>query len=402
MPVVADLASMRAAMVARKGDAVKVNPLQPVDLVIDHSVQVDYYGTKDAFAKNLAMEFQRNGERYSFLKWGQKAFRNFQVVPPGQGICHQVNIEYLAHVAMLGEMNGKTYVYPDTLVGTDSHTPMVNALGVVGWGVGGIEAEAAMLGQPCTMLIPQVVGFELTGALPAGATATDLVLTVTQMLRKKGVVGKFVEYFGPGVATLTVADRATIANMAPEYGATIGIFPVDQKTIEYLRITGREERAERAEAYYRAQGLFVETPSKNVRLFRRADAGSGFGRAVDGGPVEAARPLGVVEGAQFVPTILDHPLRRGAEAPGRRGGRVDRRFGAAEGEEHRAGRPAPRRRVWSLGQNRGGHRRSVGREVQSGARVGGDRRDHLVHQHLEPRPDGGRGDSGAQTPPSAG
>jgi aconitate hydratase len=175
VPVVADLASMRAAMVARKGDAVKVNPLQPVDLVIDHSVQVDYYGTKDAFAKNLAIEFERNGERYSFLKWGQKAFRNFQVVPPGQGICHQVNIEYLAHVAMLGEMNGKTFVYPDTLVGTDSHTPMVNALGVVGWGVGGIEAEAAMLGQPCTMLIPQVVGFEFTGSLPPGSTATDLV-----------------------------------------------------------------------------------------------------------------------------------------------------------------------------------------------------------------------------------
>ena len=258
VPVVADLAAMRAAMVARKGDPVKVNPLQPVDLVIDHSVQVDYYGSKDAFAKNLAIEFERNGERYSFLKWGQKAFRNFQVVPPGQGICHQVNIEYLAHVAMLGEMNGKTFVYPDTLVGTDSHTPMVNALGVVGWGVGGIEAEAAMLGQPCTMLIPQVVGFEFTGKLPAGSTATDLVLTVTQMLRKKGVVGKFVEYFGPGVATLSVADRATIANMAPEYGATIGIFPVDAKTIEYLKITGRDERAERAEAYYRAQGLFVD------------------------------------------------------------------------------------------------------------------------------------------------
>ncbi|MBX3021773.1 MAG: aconitate hydratase AcnA [Bdellovibrionales bacterium] len=266
VPVVADLASMRAAMIARKGNADKVNPLQPVDLVIDHSVQVDYFAENDALDKNLKLEFERNGERYEFLKWGQKSLRNFQVVPPGTGICHQVNIEYLAHVAMLGELRGQTFVYPDTVVGTDSHTPMVNALGVVGWGVGGIEAEAAMLGQPCTMLIPQVVGFEMTGRLPVGATATDLVLTVTQMLRKKGVVGKFVEYFGEGVSTLTVADRATISNMAPEYGATIGIFPPDAKTIEYLKTTGRTERAERAEKYYREQGLFVDGPRKNVNF----------------------------------------------------------------------------------------------------------------------------------------
>lgn len=266
VPVVADLGAMRAAMAARKGNTEKVNPLQPVDLVIDHSVQVDYFGSPDAFEKNLNVEFQRNQERYQFLKWGQKAFRNFQVVPPGTGICHQVNIEYLAHVAMVGEKDGQAMIYPDTLVGTDSHTTMVNSLGVVGWGVGGIEAEAAMLGQPCTMLIPQVVGFEMTGKLPAGATATDLVLTVTQMLRKKGVVGKFVEYFGDGVATLSVADRATISNMSPEYGATIGIFPVDAKTIEYLKKTGRTERAERAEAYYRAQGLFVDSPRKDVRF----------------------------------------------------------------------------------------------------------------------------------------
>jgi len=258
VPVVADLGAMRAAMVERGGAPDKVNPLQPVDLVIDHSVQVDYFGSADALAKNSKLEFERNQERYEFLKWGQKAFRNFQVVPPATGICHQVNLEYLAHVAMVGELRGQKFIYPDTVVGTDSHTPMVNALGVVGWGVGGIEAEAAMLGQPCTMLIPQVVGFEMRGRLPAGATATDLVLTVTQMLRKKGVVGKFVEYFGEGVATLSVADRATMANMAPEYGATIGIFPVDAKTIEYLRATGRTERADRAEAYYRAQGLFVE------------------------------------------------------------------------------------------------------------------------------------------------
>lgn len=258
VPVVADLASMRAAMVARGGNPDKVNPLQPVDLVIDHSVQVDYYGTQDALAKNAKLEFERNGERYEFLKWGQGAFRNFQVVPPATGICHQVNLEFLAHVAMTGMQDGQEFIYPDTLVGTDSHTPMVNGLGVVGWGVGGIEAEAAMLGQPCTMLIPQVVGFELKGALPAGATATDLVLTVTQMLRKKGVVGKFVEYFGDGIASLSVSDRATLGNMSPEYGATIGIFPVDAMTIEYLKATGRADRALRAEAYYKAQGLFVE------------------------------------------------------------------------------------------------------------------------------------------------
>lgn len=256
VPVVADLGAMRAAMVARKGNPDKVNPLQPVDLVIDHSVQVDHFGDKDAYAKNLTMEFQRNTERYQFLKWGQKAFRNFQVVPPGTGICHQVNVEYLAHVALTADKGPQKWIYPDTLVGTDSHTTMVNCLGVVGWGVGGIEAEAAMLGQPCTMLIPQVVGFEMTGKMQPGATATDLVLTVTQMLRKKGVVGKFVEFFGEGAAGLSVADRATVSNMAPEYGATIGVFPVDAKTIEYLKSTSRPERAARTEAYFKAQGLF--------------------------------------------------------------------------------------------------------------------------------------------------
>ncbi len=265
VPVVADLGAMRVAMVKKGGTPEMVNPLQPVDLVIDHSVQVDYFAKPDAMEKNLELEFERNGERYQFLKWGQKSFRNFQVVPPGMGICHQVNLEFLAHVSMIGKLRGEDYIYPDTVVGTDSHTPMVNALGVVGWGVGGIEAEAAMLGQPCTMLIPQVVGFEMKGALPVGTTATDLVLTVTQMLRKRGVVGKFVEYFGDGVATLTVADRATMANMSPEYGATIGIFPVDAKTIEYLKITGRKERAEMAEKYYREQGLFVEGGKNQAR-----------------------------------------------------------------------------------------------------------------------------------------
>ena len=264
VPVLADLGAMRAAMVARKGNPNKVNPLQPVDLVIDHSVQVDFFGDQDAYSKNLAMEFQRNQERYQFLKWGQKAFDNFQVVPPGTGICHQVNIEYLAHVALTAAKGPQKWIYPDTLVGTDSHTTMVNCLGVLGWGVGGIEAEAAMLGQPCTMLIPQVIGFEMSGQLQPGATATDLVLTVTQMLRKKGVVGKFVEYFGAGVSSLSVADRATVSNMAPEYGATVGIFPVDAKTIEYLHSTSRPERAQRAEAYYKVQDLYGSS-SKSVQ-----------------------------------------------------------------------------------------------------------------------------------------
>lgn len=256
VPVVADLAAMRDAMIAKRGDPNKVNPLRPVDLVIDHSVQMDAYAEPDALYKNHKLEFERNQERYEFLKWGQKAFKNFRVVPPATGICHQINLEHLSHVAMTGEWEGHEYVYPDTLVGTDSHTTMINGLGVLGWGVGGIEAEAAMLGQPCTMLIPQVIGFEFTGSLKAGVTATDLVLTCTQMLRKKGVVGQFVEYFGEGVKNLSIADRATISNMSPEYGATIGIFPVDEKVIEYLRATGRNEKAERTEAYYKAQGLW--------------------------------------------------------------------------------------------------------------------------------------------------
>lgn len=256
VPVVADLAAMRNAMVARKGDPKKVNPLRPVDLVIDHSVQMDSYGKKESFDINLKMEFERNGERYQFLKWGQKAFDNFSVVPPATGICHQVNLENLSHVAMVGPWRKEQYIYPDSLVGTDSHTTMINGLGVLGWGVGGIEAEAAMLGQPCTMLIPQVIGFELKGKLPAGSTATDLVLTVTNLLRKKGVVGKFVEYFGEGVSNLTIADRATLSNMSPEYGATVGIFPIDDKVVAYLTATGRSERATRVEAYYKEQGMW--------------------------------------------------------------------------------------------------------------------------------------------------
>ena len=255
VPAVVDLAAMRDAMKKLGGDPKKINPLQPVELVIDHSVQVDAFGTADALKLNAQLEFQRNKERYQFLKWGQSALRNFKVVPPDQGIVHQVNLEYLARVVMKSE-DGKT-VYPDTLVGTDSHTTMINGLGVLGWGVGGIEAEAAMLGQPVSMLIPQVIGMKLTGALPEGATATDLVLTVTEILRKKGVVGKFVEFYGDGLAQLPLADRATIANMAPEYGATCGIFPVDAETLRYLRFTGRDEaQVKLVEEYCRAQGIF--------------------------------------------------------------------------------------------------------------------------------------------------
>ena len=263
VPCVVDLAAMRDAIAGLGGNPGKINPLQPVDLVIDHSVQVDEYGTEAAFLLNTALEYERNRERYQFLRWGQGALRNFRVVPPGTGICHQVNLEYLGQVVFVGEETAggaaQPAAYCDSLVGTDSHTTMINGLGVLGWGVGGIEAEAAMLGQPVTMLIPEVIGFKFTGTLPAGTTATDLVLTCTEMLRKKKVVGKFVEYFGDGLSSLALADRATIANMAPEYGATMGFFPVDRETLKYLRLSGRSEHQVRlVETYCKAQGLFRE------------------------------------------------------------------------------------------------------------------------------------------------
>ncbi|MGD8174406.1 aconitate hydratase AcnA [Marinimicrobium sp. ARAG 43.8] len=265
VPAIVDLAAMRDAVKALGGKPEQINPLSPVELVIDHSVMVDYFGTEQSFEKNTAVEIERNRERYQFLRWGQKAFDNFKVVPPGTGIVHQVNLEYLARGVFSRERDGVLEAYPDTLVGTDSHTTMINGLGVLGWGVGGIEAEAAMLGQPISMLIPQVVGFKLTGELPEGATATDLVLTVTQMLRKLGVVGKFVEFFGPGLKHLTLADRATIGNMAPEYGATCGIFPVDQQTLDYLSFTGRsEEQVELVEQYMKAMGLWHDDNSADA------------------------------------------------------------------------------------------------------------------------------------------
>src|SRR3954467_1001435 len=263
VPAVVDLAAMRDAMKKLGGDPNAINPLQPADLVIDHSVQVDEYGSVKAFKANADLEFERNQERYQFLRWGLSAFKDFRVVPPDTGIVHQVNLEFLATVAMVRAIGGENWVYPDTLVGTDSHTTMINGLGCLGWGVGGIEAEAALLGESLSMLVPQVVGFKLSGRLPEGATATDLVLTVTETLRKVGVVGKFVEYFGPGVGSLALADRATLGNMSPEYGATCGFFPVDDVTLAYLRLTGRsDERLARTQAYCKESLLWHE-PSEH-------------------------------------------------------------------------------------------------------------------------------------------
>jgi len=284
VPAVVDLAAMRDAIANAGGDPNRINPLTPVDLVIDHSVMVDAFGNPTAFSENVKIEYRRNRERYEFLRWGQQAFENFRVVPPGTGICHQVNLEYLAKAVWSSESDGKRWAYPDTLVGTDSHTTMINGLGVLGWGVGGIEAEAAMLGQPVSMLIPEVIGFKLEGKLQEGVTATDLVLTVTEMLRKKGVVGKFVEFYGDGLADLTLADRATIANMAPEYGATCGFFPVDSRTLEYMKLSGRDEATiALVETYCKAQGLwrengqpdpvFTDTLSLNLKEVRPCLAG---------------------------------------------------------------------------------------------------------------------------------
>src|SRR5262252_4383415 len=257
VPAIVDLATMRDEIKRLGGDPKKINPLQQVDLVIDHSVQVDQFGTPAAFSFNADRELERNRERYVFLKWGQKAFQNCRVVPPDVGIVHQVNLEYIAKAVYVDQKDGRKIAYPDTLVGTDSHTTMINGLGVVGWGVGGIEAEGAMLGQPLSMLIPAVVGFKLDGVMKEGTTATDVVLTVTQLLRAKGVVGKFVEFYGPGLSSLSLADRATIANMAPEYGATIGFFPIDVETLNYLRLTGRDpDHVKLVEAYAKAQGVF--------------------------------------------------------------------------------------------------------------------------------------------------
>ncbi len=351
VPAVVDLAAMRDAIRTLGGDPERVNPLISSELVIDHSVQVDEFGAAGALAANTLLEFQRNRERYAFLKWGQTAFRNFSAVPPGMGICHQVNLEYLARVVFTEESNGGAVAYPDTLVGTDSHTTMINGLGVLGWGVGGIEAEAAMLGQPVSMLVPQVVGFRLRGKLKEGATATDLVLTVTQMLRKLGVVGKFVEFFGPGVAELPLADRATIGNMAPEYGATCGIFPVDAETLRYLRLTGRgEEQIALVEAYFKEQGLFhtanspeaeytetleldlaavepsVAGPRRPQDRVLLKDAATSFAQQLPGLLAPTAKPLGTRAAARWErTTVTDSALA--AKAPAALTTTVKARFG---------------------------------------------------------------------------
>jgi aconitate hydratase len=317
VPAVVDLAAMRDAMVKLGGDPEKINPLKPVDLVIDHSVMVDHFGNAQAFGDNVKLEFDRNAERYRFLRWGQQAFRNFRVVPPGTGICHQVNLEYLAKVVWVGDHNGDgdPVVYPDTLVGTDSHTTMVNGLSVLGWGVGGIEAEAVMLGQPLTMVLPEVIGFKLTGSLREGTTATDLVLTVTQMLRAKGVVNKFVEFYGEGLNNISLADRATISNMAPEYGATCGFFPIDQETLNYLAFTGRDsDQIKLVEAYARAQGLWFDANAPEPQFTDTL--------ALDMGTVESClagpkRPqdrvlLGKVP-ANFAQSLADAPAKAGAK-----------------------------------------------------------------------------------------
>lgn len=312
VPAVVDLAAMREAMKMLGGNPTKINPLSPVELVIDHSVMVDYFGNNTAFQKNTAIEIERNHERYSFLRWGQQAFQNFKVVPPGTGIVHQVNLEYLARVIFAEKRDGRLQAFPDTLVGTDSHTTMINGLGVLGWGVGGIEAEAAMLGQPITMLIPQVVGFELKGKLSEGATATDLVLTVTQMLRKKGVVGKFVEFYGEGLAALPLADRATIANMAPEYGATCGMFPIDQETLNYLMLTGRsKEQAAFVAEYAKAQGLFHDPKTRHAEYTDVLKLDLGDVEPCIAGPKRPQDRVNLREAKNTYETILAELLKDG-------------------------------------------------------------------------------------------
>ena len=364
VPAVVDLAAMRDAMKTLGGDPSKINPLVPVDLVIDHSVIVNFAGTPTAFKKNVAEEYAQNQERYTFLKWAQKAFENFRVVPPGTGICHQVNLEYLSQTVWLSagkekvKVDGKDVTaeiaYPDTLVGTDSHTTMVNGLAVLGWGVGGIEAEAAMLGQPYSMVLPEVIGFRLNGKLKEGITATDLVLTVTQMLRKRGVVGKFVEFFGPGLDHLTIEDRATIGNMAPEYGATCGFFPIDDDTIDYLTKTARKaDRVALVKAYAKAQGMYRTKNTLGSGVHRRDEARARLGRA----------------------------LARRTEAPA--GSR------AAEGREERL--RGAMDKEFNKGAEQGKRFPVEGAQARHRSRRRRDRGDHVVHQHVEPERDGGGG-----------
>ena len=366
VPCIVDLAAMREAIVRLGGDPQRVNPLAPAELVIDHSVQVDEYGAANSLQHNNEIEFSRNGERYMFLRWGQTAFSNFKVVPPNTGIVHQVNIERLARVIFSDDATGKALAYPDTLVGTDSHTTMVNGLGVLGWGVGGIEAEAAMLGQPVTMLIPQVIGFKLTGSLPAGTTATDLVLTVTEILRKKGVVDKFVEFFGDGLAGLPLADRATIANMSPEFGSTCAIFPIDEETIRYLAahrprcVANRLGRGVREGA-----GPVARERRAGSRLHRCGGTRSVHRRALARGTEAAAGPRAAALGQERLPHEREENGR-----------------GTCAEESHR-----------EQAARRGHTRRRSGRDQ---GRRRAHRRDHELHQYLEPRGAGRRRAARAQ------
>ena len=408
VPAIVDLAAMRDAIKTLGGDPERVNPLIPAELVIDHSVQVDEFGTPQAYEANSLLEFQRNRERYAFLKWGQTAFRNFSAVPPGMGICHQVNLEYLARVVFTAEQDGEMLAYPDTLVGTDSHTTMINGLGVLGWGVGGIEAEAAMLGQAVSMLVPQVVGYKLTGKLREGATATDLVLTVTQALRKLGVVGKFVEFYGPGIAELPLADRATISNMAPEYGATCGIFPVDAETLRYLRLTGRsEEQIALVEAYYKEQGLFhtagapeaeytqtleldlgsvepsVAGPKRPQDRVLLKDAAASFQQQLPSLLAPTAKPLGTRTADAWQPKAVNDTALAVARRRQRRPGDFNR--GYARPRQSRAAR-----------DHHGGPKHGEGPlQCRSGqvprSRIGGDCGHHELHQHFESIGDDRRG-----------
>ncbi len=405
VPCVVDLATMREAMAELGGDATKINPLAPAELVIDHSVIADVFGTADAFSRNVEIEYGRNRERYQFLRWGQTAFDDFKVVPPGTGIVHQVNIEHLARVVFT--RNGQAY--PDTCVGTDSHTTMVNGLGVVGWGVGGIEAEAAMLGQPVSMLIPRVVGFKLSGSLPEGATATDLVLTITEMLRQHKVVGKFVEFYGPGVSAVPLANRATIGNMSPEYGSTIAVFPIDSKTTDYLRLTGRDEhQIALVEAYAKAQGLWHEDdrepryseyleldlssivpsiagPKRPQDRVVLSQAKQGFREALaayvdDDQPVPA--PSATAD--QAAPNVDAAPKLDGydesvvGDLPGLRPGQLQRE----RGERARRVRRARRGRHRAPEPAHEGHARRA--DLRARPRCGDDRLDHLLHQHVQP------------------
>src|SRR3954470_16960309 len=347
VPAVVDLAAMRDAMEEIGGDPAAINPLVDVDLVIDHSVQVDAFGSAGAFAVNAERDFERNRERYSFLKWGQESFDNFRVVPPATGICHQVNLEYIAQVVYRGGSEEEPRAYPDTLVGTDSHTTMVNGLGVLGWGVGGIEAEAAMLGQPISMLLPQVIGFKLDGELPEGATATDLVLTVTEMLREKGVVSKFVEFFGPGMSTLGLADRATIGNMSPEFGSTCAIFPVDAETLRYLEFTGRPTEAiELVDAYSREQGMFHDADSEEPTYSDTLELDLGDVEPSIAGPKRPQDriPLAHAKGA-FLETMQEWDPEAGEELGNSRDEAIAESFPASDppAEDHDGDGGKPRR-----------------------------------------------------------